>query len=325
FQRTQSPLEGGMARLISRTVMGGGILLVWLGIPFALVYLWVVGRRILEFARTRQAVLSDILILTTMGGFVLYTVGNELPMGFPRYHYPLFVLMVLLVRDTLARYEFANTRERNVLIAAGVASALYFALVIPDPLLPQYELTFDTNDLVRRLALGLRVEFVAFLAPFSGLWLVFFLTFRRGARAFGLASIAFCLAGWSVLAVTQARADYATIYEYGRRGGGQVSAQVKAKTAVSDTIIAPMEIIFASDRRGEFILQYACPTCEPSALLDKFTAQPPAAFVLTTKEDGRYTQVTRNAQVVAWLDRCYPERITLGSYLAYFRARGLCM
>ena len=47
------------------------------------------------------------------------------------------------------------------------------------------------------------------------------------------------------------------------------------------------------------------------------------ALMLTFKEDGRYTQVTRNAEVQAVLARCYTEH-TVGSYLVYLRSAAPC-
>jgi len=81
------------------------------------------------------------------------------------------------------------------------------------------------------------------------------------------------------------------------------------------------ETIFASQRAGEHVLLYVCPACTAQKWIERFETQPPAAYVLTTKEDGRYTQVTRDPQVLA---RCYEDRVAIGSYLIYVRKTLAC-
>ena len=324
FQRTQEPLSGGTQKLIARTIMGGGITLVWLGVPFVLGYGVAVARRILALKRTQPCAALDVIMLCSLMGLALFSAGNELPMGFPRYHYPLFLLMVLLVSRDLAEYP-PDSRERSILLVVLIACAAYFALVIPDPLLPQYQLTFETDNLLRRLSVGLRSQATAFVLPFAAAWLVAWVYLRNRARAFQVAAIAFCLASWGALTVTQTRADYATIYEYGRQGAAEASAVVRERTPIADTILAPKEMIFASQRAGEYVLLYVCPACTAQKWIERFETQPPAAYVLTTKEDGRYTHITRDPQVLAVLARCYEDRVTVGSYLIYMRKSLACV
>jgi hypothetical protein len=296
-----------------------------MGIPFVVVYTLAVARRALAFVHARQSSTAlSILVVCSLAGLILYAAGNELPMGFPRYHYPIFLLMVLLVSHYLAGFKLADTRDRCLLLIAAVACVAYFALVIPDPLLPQYELTFETNDVLQRLAFGLRSQVIAFVIPFAVVWIALWARSRNGAGAFRTAAVTFCLASWCVLTVTQAQADYATIYEYGRRGAAEVSAIVRERTDSTDTIVAPMEIIFASQRSGSYLLKFVGPKANAQTWLERFRDQPPQAYVLTTKEDGRYTQVTRAPEVVEMLDRCYTERIDIGSYLVYFRITTPC-
>ncbi|MCS7062243.1 MAG: hypothetical protein RMN25_13940, partial [Anaerolineae bacterium] len=124
---------------------------------------------------------------------------------------------------------------------------------------------------------------------------------------------------------TQTLADYATIYEYGRRGGREVAAMIMQRTTPQDRLIAPMEILWAAQREGEFVVSLlVCPECTAEHMIERFQSDPPAAFVLTTKEDGRYTHITRDPEFTALLARCYGPRVEIGTYLTYFRAGDTC-
>jgi hypothetical protein len=345
--RVQTP-AAGFGRTFARTLMGGGILSVWVGLPLLLAYLVYAVARATKILRTLQFAASDILLFGSAVGLVLYTAGSELPMGFPRYHYPIFLLMViwlaLAVNDDSTRFAFLSGRATRLgTLGATVAAAAFFALVVPDPLLPQYQLTFETNELIKRLQFGAQLQIATVLLPGLALVAGHLALGRvtgagqprkrpgRGRRlaaragpAMVAAAISFCLASWLVLDVAQARADYSTIYEYGRRGGAEVSALVRARTRESDRVVAPMEILFHANREGTFVLVAAGPDASAASWLALVPTERPAAYVLTTKEDGRYTQVTRDPDVLAYLDRCYPDRAAIGSYLVYFQSLSFC-
>ena len=102
FQRIGAPVQSGVGRLVSRAVMGGGITAVWMGIPFVFGYFLVVVRRVRAWFRGRRLYTLDILLVCSLAGMFLFSIGNELPMGFPRYHYPIFLMMVILVSVALA-------------------------------------------------------------------------------------------------------------------------------------------------------------------------------------------------------------------------------
>jgi hypothetical protein len=268
--------------------------------------------------------------------FVLLSVGNELPMGFPRYHYPVFLLMALTVSlwlghtvwptlwMTLRRKPRYKLATPALLASITLAAALYFALLIPDPLLPQYALTFETQSLAQRLRFALQSQMLALALPWAAIGLVARVALSQQIGRIALTTritcIAFCLASWPVMDVAQALAPYSTIYEYGRVGGQEMADWVRAHTELNALVVAPKEVTFAAERQGTFIIELAGPDATAQAWLEYFKSQRPAAYILTTKEDTRYTQVTRDAQVLAYLDACYPERFKVGSYLAYARS-----
>jgi hypothetical protein len=317
-------------RTISRILMGGGITSVWIGIPFIAAWLTVAVHRIGQVARGAAIGYADALLLFSLLGMALYSAGNELPMGFPRYHYPVFLGMLILVSLALADSPTFNTlwqsaHPRGAILAAAAGCALFFALVLPDPLLPQYALTFETNDLLTRLRFGAQLQVIALVIPLGLAVLICWLAVRRVQPALLAGAIAFSLASWTVTTTTQTTADYATIYEYGRRGGREIGAIIASKTAPHDRLIAPKEILWAAQRDGDFVVELlACPTCTAQQIIKRFENDPPAAFVLTTKEDGRYTHITRDPTLTALLGRCYSAPLKVGSYLAYFHVGGAC-
>ncbi len=320
--RTQEPVRGGLQRLISRIVMGGGITTVWLGVPLVVAFGWFTFRRLRALAQHSALQFSDLPLSFALTGMALYSAGNELPMGFPRYHYPVALCVVLLMSTWLAEQPFLRARQwqAGVLISAATLAA-YFALAIPDPLLPQYELTFTTNDLRTRLMFGLQLQVRTLLIPLVLAGTLDWLILRRQREALVAVGVAFCLASWLVLDVAQATADYATIYEYGRRGGREMGAWIQSNTHHTDRIIAPNEIIFAANRQGTFVVpMLACSECDVEHFLTHLRADQPVAIVMTTKEDGRYTQVTRHPDFIRVQRECYPQEKRIGSYIAYLRS-----
>ncbi len=270
FQRT-GELGKGVARMISRGVMGGGITAVWVGAPFVLMYAAALWNRLGAFWRNRTVLPSDTLIVFALGS--------------------LFLL--------------------------SIAAAGYFSLVIPDPLLPQYLLTFETNDLVQRLRFALQSQAIAFGLPFA--LLIAAAWAARSRPAGRIACVAFCIASWAVLDVAQARAEYSTLCEYGRAGGAEADRVVRDRTPADAVIVALREIDWLTSRKATLSTQLAGPDGTLAQGLAFFSANRPAAYVLPTKEDTRYTQVTRDPEVLAQLAACYTPPRAIGAYLVWIR------
>lgn len=315
FQRANDIVQTPQ-KLLSRLVMGGGITAVWIGIPFLAVYGLALIRRTAEILKSKRADSSDVLILTAMVGFALVTLGNELPMGFPRYHYPLFFLMVLTISGYLAELQMAR-KAAMVLVAFTAILMVYFVLVQPDPLLPQYQLTFETNNMMERLKFGLLSQAKGFVFPFAFALLAAMIVKTRSP--FVLACLAFCAASWLVTDFAQARADYATIYEYGRVGGAATSDWVKANTAPDAIIVAPREVEWLTKRETMFVITQVGPNATADGWMAYFATKKPSAYVMTTKELQRYTQITQNPQVLKYLQTCYRQEPSISSYHMWLR------
>lgn len=324
FARVQT-VAGGFERALRRLIMGGGITAMWAGIPLLILFAGIVYQRALRIVRGQTPNVGDSLILYTVSGFAIFTLGNELPMGFPRYHYPLVLCIVILVSLTLADINWDRKRIKLALAASALGCATYFALVAPDPLLPQYALTFETNALSDRLNFGLRAQLTTLLLPFGLVTMICWVMVGNLRPALRPAVFSFCVGLWAVTSLSHVQAPYATIYEYGRVGGRDMGDLIAQKTQPDDTIIAPKEILWASQRQGDFVVQLlACPQCTAQSMLDHFQTVKPAAYVLTTKEDGRYTHITRDARFVSLLRQCFDPPVTIGSYIAYFRTQSDC-
>mgnify|MGYP001105930451 CR=1 FL=1 len=323
FLRTQNAAQSP-GRLLSRLIMGGGITAVWIGIPLLVIFGHIVFKRFMDILRNRQLHIQDLLILYVIVGFIIFTIGNELPMGFPRYHYPLALILVIVACAELARRE--ELFHRSKIIAAFILSLcciMYFAIFVPDPLLPHYELTFETKDLMTRLMFGLRSQVTALLIPLGASLVLYRVMTRKWAIVPPLVS--FCAATWLVTTITQTHAEYSTIYEYGRTGGWKVAELIQQRTQLDERIVAPKEILWAAQREGDFVVQLlVCPQCTAQSMINHFSTTKPSVYVLTTKEDKRYTYITRDPQFVDMLKQCYDRPIVEGNYIVYFRNKSIC-
>jgi hypothetical protein len=314
FRRGGQALEAG--RYVTRAVMGGGILAFWVGVPFLGLAVVALVDALRRFVRGTGQLAAAWIALTAGLGVVVTTLGNELPMGFPRYQAPLFVLAVLLVAVWLARFAWPlDWRVAAVLLLL----AGYFWLVIRDPLLPQYAFTVATDSLVERIRVGAVVFATAVVVPFvlAIVLLGFLAGWRRATLV--LAALVVSFGGWSALTVAQATANYATIYEYGRVGGWEAGAAIRAATPPDGRIVAPLELVYASGREGQFIYDFLCPTCLPK-LLARFDDDPPAAFAASLKEVRRYPEILDDPALRSRLARCYAPPQTFGSYVVYVRS-----
>jgi 4-amino-4-deoxy-L-arabinose transferase-like glycosyltransferase len=322
FARTQNVAQRP-ERLLARLVMGGGITAVWVGIPLLAAFGVVAANRFMYILRGYQPRLLDALILYAIAGFGIFTVGNELPMGFPRYHYPLVLIVVIIVCIMLAKTSWFQRLNGLAVALSVLCCVIYFAAVAPDPLLPHYALTFETNDLITRLTFGLRNQITTLIIPLAISFMICWIVIKKWITVLPL--VAFCVAVWLVTSATQTQAAYSTIYEYGRIGGREMAELVRQRTQPADKIIAPKEILWAAQREGDFVVQLlACTECTAQSMTAHFDASKPAAYVLTTKEDGRYTHITRNPQFTALLERCFSRPVNIGSYIAYFRTQSTC-
>lgn len=306
---------------LRRAVMGGGILLFWVGTPYLALMLVAATATVRAFLRTRERPVAAWCALSVLVGLVLFTVGNELPMGFPRYHVPLFWV------GTIVAATWFTAMPRGVdwrfITFATPALGLGLWLVLRDPLEPQYALTVLTDSIVDRLALAVQVALVAVVLPF-GLTLVgAFARVRPIRPALLTATVAFSAASWTVMTLAQIGADYATIYEYGRRGGWEAGAVIRAGTPPGSEIVAPLELVYASGRDGRFIYDYLCPTCLP-ALLERMDRTPPAAIAYAEKEARRYPALLEHPDLRAHLVACYEPARTIGSYVVSLRRANAC-
>jgi hypothetical protein len=306
---------------LSRAVMGGGIQLFWVGMPFFALLLAATLVALRRFLEGRQAPLAAWCSLSVLVGLVVFTLGNELPMGFPRYQVPLVWVGTILTAVWLAEQGW-RPLWRFAVPAVGVL-LVWFWLVAPDPLEPQYALTFLTDSLAERVRHGLRLAIGTLVVPFALVVLGALVHLGRSSRALVTAALVWSAASWGVISLTQLTAEYSTIYEYGRRGGWEAGARIREATSAGSRIVAPLELVYASGREGRFVYDYLCPTCLAS-LLDRLTKDPPAAFALSQKEVRRFPELLCHPAVLERLAACYDPPASVGSYVLYLRAERSC-
>ncbi|MDW8252719.1 MAG: hypothetical protein RMM58_02455 [Chloroflexota bacterium] len=306
---------------LSRAVMGGGIQMFWIGLPFLALMLTATLATLRAFFRRREHPVAAWCSLSVLAGFALFTLGNELPMGFPRYQVPLVWVGTIVTASWLAGLPWRP--DWQFAAAAVPALGLYFWLAVRDPLAPQYALTVMTDSVAERLVRGLEIALVAIVIPFGLTLAAALARFRRVGRALLAATLFFSVAYWSALSVAQFAAEYATIYEYGRRGGWEAGALIRAGTPAGSEIVAPLELVYASGREGQFIYDYLCPDCLP-ALLDRLDRAPPAAFAFSQKEERRYSALLHHPALLARLAACYEPARPTGSYIVFLRRAAPC-
>lgn len=273
------------------------------------------------FLRTREHPVMAWCALSVLVGLALFTLGNELPMGFPRYQAPLFWVGTIVTATWLTSMPRRIDWRFAALATPLLALGLWF--VLRDPLEPQYALTVLTDSLPDRVARGAEVALIAVVVPFGLALGAAFARARQVGPALLTATLAFSAASWTVTSLAQAGADYATIYEYGRRGGWEAGAAIRAGTPAGSTILAPLELVYASGREGQFIYDYLCPSCLP-ALIERLDRQPPAAIAYSQKEARRYPTLRQHPDLVARLAACYEPAQTIGSYAVHLRRANGC-
>ncbi|MFN8535641.1 MAG: hypothetical protein U0556_19050 [Dehalococcoidia bacterium] len=302
-------------QLAGRLAMGGGIQVFWIGLPLVVLGVVAVGETLRRFVLTRDNFVAAWLALLVTVGLIVTTLGNELPMGFPRYQTPLIWLAVPLIASWVARHAWPEDWRFVGLLAAGLAIALW--LVVRDPLLPNYQLTMVTDSATQRLLVGARVSLVAMVLPLAIAIAATLVVVGRRPRALVSAVLATSLALWTVTTAAQAVAQYATGYEYGRIGGWEAGMAIAS--APSGTIIAPLELVYSSGRDGQFIYDFL-DAGGLDRLLERLDREPPAAFAYSVKEERRFPAVFESPALHERLAACYGSPRRIGSYVVYLRS-----
>lgn len=217
------------------------ILVVWLGVPYAALAL----RSAVALRRQIETPLGMLLVVgVVLALFHLFISG--IPYSYPRYHFTMLPIWALLAA-VYASSALAEARFRPAPAAAFVgAAAIYFSVVAGDPMrlvlhdLKAAVLACEGISAPSVAAIGVRLA--CLVAPA----LVLFVTSLRAPwRAWSTAGLAgLAIAANVALCAHQACADYTTGAAYGETGTERVAAEVRARLAPGDSILAGKDLVY---------------------------------------------------------------------------------
>ncbi|HZY45646.1 MAG TPA: hypothetical protein VFF70_12950 [Anaerolineae bacterium] len=307
--------------LITRFPQGLGVFVMWLSLPLTILLLIAVieSARRLWHKRTTPA---DAIILGVIIVGLFYPLVYVPAWGYPRYQAPIVPLISTLVAALIVPYTLSLPKSvvRGLLILGAILLALNLWL-LPDPLYPIYQVTFegDLYDITHRLLGGLKV--VAEIGVPIILLLIAGTIYARRQKLDGGAARRRILSLLTVvtlaaLSFTQVNADYSTRYRYTYNYADYWWSVREAQSlGLNANIMAIKDALWESGLPGEEIYPYLCADCSPS-LVDTIHARRIDALIWTTKEASRSGGLTDDPKFNAALDACY-SRSTRGVFIVY--------
>jgi hypothetical protein len=310
-----------LRELIVRFPQGMGVFVMWLSLPLVILLGVALATSVWRIAR-RQTIPSDALSLYVVMVALFYPLVYLPAWGYPRYQAPLVPIISVLVAALLTPFTLSMSHSMlNGLMGALGAAVAFNFIVLPDPLWPLYQATFegDLFDVWRRLSSGLSV--VAILGLQIILTLIggyIWARARQVSRKLMFMNLlgVLAIASFATVSLTQITAPYSTRYRYTYNYADYLwSVHQVQSVGNSGYVLAIKEIWLESGLSGEEIYPYLCASCAPN-LLNMIRSRQVDAMVWTTKEDNRSPGVTANAKVIETLDRCYT-RTTRGVFIVY--------
>ncbi len=228
---------------------GGLGLLLWLGIPFALLALGAVVRYVRQTPRDPRCGLL-LCIGLTLG--ICHTFVSGLPFGFPRYHFAMIPVWAILVTWHCAQSLREKPCSLKFGVAAGAVALAFYLLAAGDPLLA---LNRDLKLHALRMeelpapslaatALPMALAFVLPALVLAGS------LHRRAVRWRVPLLLAAALASHAALDSRQASAGYHTGLAYGETGTRELIAHVNAALEPGRELIAGKDIVYHTAGRG---------------------------------------------------------------------------
>ena len=318
FARTSGFLN--LSELLVRFPQGMGVFVLWLSLPLTVllgIVLWMsMGRFV---ANTSHA--PDGLVLYVSIVALFYPLVYVPAWGYPRYQAPIIPVISILVSALIVRnIQPVSPKLGWWLVALFGALLVFNFAILPDPLKPVYEITFEggINDLARRMLIGLQILAFLSVTISSALALAAILARVHAISYVSVAITALAIvtvAGAFSLSWTQAQATYSTRYRYTYDYADFFwSVQQAQSFGASTYSLAIKDVLFESGVPGEEIWSYLCGDCSPS-LLDVIRTRRVDTLIWTTKESSR-SMVLQNYSVIETLKRCYSEE-TRGVFKVY--------
>ncbi|HTP11579.1 MAG TPA: glycosyltransferase family 39 protein, partial [Anaerolineae bacterium] len=275
----------------------GGIFALWLSLPLALLIFIAVVRSIGRWIKHRAGVLDGLAMYATLAS-IAYALVIYPAWGYPYYHTPFVPLLIILAAEVLT--PALEQLPRPAWLTLGITSVvafLYSLIVVGDPLLRLYLLTFETltAQVGARLQQGLRdVLRIALPIPVAMIFGWFAAPRLRVKRSQLLLALlgALALAALAGTTLTQVSARYSTRYRYGYNYDDMLRAVARVRDYVGPQgfVAALDDVLFYTGLNGEGIYGMATQLVNwqdnrPSlSLLDLLRQRRVDALVWTTKE-----------------------------------------
>ena len=310
---------------------GAGVVTLWLSVPIVIL-LAVAIKNSAQGWLKHQVDNVDELILYGSGCTLAYTLVIFPAWGYPRYQAPFTLILLLVSAITLAPALSQVARPAwKVLAAIAVACLAFNLLIVGDPLLHLYLVTFETNtgQIAARLKQGsldaLRMTALMPLALLIGFWTAPKLRVPRSAMLLAVTGI-LAVSGFAATTLIQINARYSTRYRYGYGLDDMLQAAQRVHDYVgpSGYIAAIDDVLFYTGRQGEGIYGLSTRSLmgEPSiSLLDLMHRQRIDALVWTTKDAVRNPDAVHTPEIEFTLRECYNQE-TYGVFLVYLHKPG---
>jgi hypothetical protein len=253
--RIFSALSGEDSHLIISWVKRTLRIALWIS-PFAfLLYLAALRDSWQSFLKQRRLDGRMLLALYTLIVLVVYIALKGSGYGFPRYHLPMLPAMCALIGLQIGQLSLTSRQIIVALVLVVLQLAYYFQLNT-DFFYAAYtfhEHTILAPESMPDAAVGLAMTGLAYLFPFFGAGVVFYLLRLRGVALFMLAAVVVFvpLSIWQIF--VQKNNAYATNYMYGERGIREAAVFLRDTVESDERIICPTDLAYYLERKQAYL------------------------------------------------------------------------
>ncbi len=299
--------------LLARFPQGLGVFIIWLSWPLTILLVAVVWQTLQRMWR-RQTSPADALTFYVVIVALIYPLIYIPAWGYPRYQAPIFPIALTLIAALIAPATLGLSRR--ALAGLTALTLLLIAtnwLLLPDPLYPIYQATFEGGlyDMSTRLSSALKVAGVV-AVPIGLVLLAGWLIARakRLDRSQVFLNLLGVLAVASLISVSlvQITAGYSTRYRYTYDYAGYLWTVQQARAAGPGAyVLAIKDTLDEAGVGGAEIYPFFQADYVPS-LAEVVRSRRVDALIWTTKEEAR-SDIVNDPALVAVLARCYDRKV----------------
>lgn len=230
-------------------------LILWVS-PFALLlYLVAVSQIWRSFLNNKVIDGPVLLALYTLTILVVYIAVKGSGYGFPRYHLPMLPAMCVLIGLQVGRLRLTRGQILLALVLLVLQLAYYFQLNT-DFFYAAYtfhERTVLAVEPMPDAAVGLAKTGLAYLLPFFGAVVVFYLLRLRGTAPVMLAAVVVFVPLSLSQIFIQKDTPYATNYMYGESGIREAAVFMKDAVKSDQRIVCPTDLAYYLERKQAYL------------------------------------------------------------------------